>query len=99
MNTNVREWVIASAFISDYLRNEFEMQKLLHSIDEGIEITGLKRTKFLEEVYSGRLKSVTVGRRRLITRQALEDYVGSLVQQAADSATESFTWPEQPDDR
>jgi excisionase family DNA binding protein len=75
------------------------MQKLLHSIDEGIEATGLKRTKFLEEIYTGRLKSVKVGRRRLITTQALEDYVESLVQQAADSEASSFTWPEQSDDR
>lgn len=55
------------------------MQKLLHSIDEGIEITGLKRTKFLELLYSGRLKSVTVGRRRLIPAQALRDWVDELV--------------------
>ena len=56
------------------------MEKLLHSIDEGIEITGVGRTLFLELLYSGRLKSIKLGRRRLIPATALQEFVDGLIE-------------------
>ena len=70
------------------VRNEVSVQKLLHSIDEGIEITGLGRTTFLEQVYSGRLKSVKIGRRRLIPATALKEFVEGLPETHEAQATE-----------
>lgn len=54
------------------------MEKLLYDVMEAAGITSLGRTKLLEEVATGRLRSVKVGRRRLIPRAALEDYVTGL---------------------
>jgi len=54
------------------------MEKLLYDVMEAAGITSLGRTKLLEEIAAGRLRSVKVGRRRLISRAALEDYVAGL---------------------
>ena len=54
------------------------MQKLMYSVDEGVEITGLKRTKLYELMLSGQLRSLKVGRRRLISAQALKEFVDEL---------------------
>ena len=40
----------------------------------------LSRSKIYEEMDSGRLKSVKVGRRRLITESQLIDYIDNLIQ-------------------
>ncbi|MFH1141998.1 MAG: helix-turn-helix domain-containing protein [Chloroflexota bacterium] len=54
------------------------MDKLLLSIPEALQITGLGRSKFLELVYQGRIASVLVGRRRFIRPDALRAFVNSL---------------------
>lgn len=43
---------------------------------------GIGRTKVYEEIKAGRLKTITVGRRRLITREALTDYLALLSAEA-----------------
>jgi excisionase family DNA binding protein len=54
----------------------------LNSIKDVVTRTRLSRSKIYEELANGRLKSVKVGRRRLITESALVDYVDHLVEAA-----------------
>jgi excisionase family DNA binding protein len=51
----------------------------LNSIKDVVTRTRLSRSKVYEELANGRLKSVKVGRRRLVTESALIDYVEHLV--------------------
>jgi excisionase family DNA binding protein len=51
----------------------------LNSIKDVMTRTRLSRSKIYEELANGQLKSVKVGRRRLITETALIDYVEHLV--------------------
>jgi excisionase family DNA binding protein len=52
----------------------------LNSIKDVVIRTRLSRSKIYEELANGRLKSVKVGRRRLITESALVDYIDYLVE-------------------
>ncbi|OBJ26872.1 hypothetical protein A5620_05475 [Mycobacterium colombiense] len=51
----------------------------MNTIKEVAGRTRLSRSKIYEELESGRLKSVKVGRRRLVTESQLIDYIDSLV--------------------
>ncbi len=51
---------------------------MLKSVSEVCEWTGLGRTRLYEEMNSGRLRSVKIGRRRLIPEQALADWLDTL---------------------
>ena len=51
------------------------MDKLLVSIEEAAAVLGIRRTLLYELLRRGEIESVHVGRRRLIPRQALEDFV------------------------
>jgi excisionase family DNA binding protein len=57
----------------------------LNSIKDVVTKTRLSRSKIYEELANGRLKSVKVGRRRLITESALADYIEYLVEAATPS--------------
>ena len=59
-----------------------DQEKLMLDIDESARMVGLGRSKWLAELYAGRCVSVKVGRRRLIPRQALLDYIEKLRQEA-----------------
>ena len=54
-------------------------EKLLLSIPEVMEITGLGRSLIVEKLLRGEIASVKVGRRRLVPLTAIEDYVARLV--------------------
>jgi excisionase family DNA binding protein len=47
-----------------------------HSVDEAARLTGLSRDLLYDEMRRGNLASVKVGRRRLITRQHLQQFPG-----------------------
>jgi len=49
--------------------------KLLVSAEEAASILSLGRSKIFELLAEGSLESFTVGRRRLIPRQALDEFV------------------------
>jgi excisionase family DNA binding protein len=51
----------------------------LNSIKDIVARTGLSRSTVYEEMDSGRLRSVKVGRRRLIPESALVDYIDNLI--------------------
>ena len=54
-----------------------ETARLL-SIKEVCQILGLSRTTLYAQLASGRLRSVTVGRRRFIPREAIEEFIDDL---------------------
>lgn len=51
---------------------------VLYRVDEAAEALRISRSVIYELIRSGRLRTVKVGRRRLVPVQALEDYVASL---------------------
>jgi excisionase family DNA binding protein len=56
-----------------------EIINRLNSINDIKHRTRLSRSKIYEELESGRLKSVKVGRRRLVTESQLIDYIDNLI--------------------
>jgi excisionase family DNA binding protein len=51
-------------------------ERLAYSVDEAAHLTGLSRDLLYEQMRRGNLSYVKVGRRRLITRQHLEQFLG-----------------------
>ncbi len=51
-------------------------ERLAYSIDEVVHLTSLSRDLLYDEMRRGNLTYVKVGRRRLITRQHLEQFLG-----------------------
>ena len=54
----------------------------LHSIEQAQERLGVGRSKVFQLVASGELRSVRVGRRRLIPEAAIVDFIARLDEQA-----------------
>ena len=50
--------------------------RLAYSVDEAARLTGLSRDLLYDEMRRGNLAYVKVGRRRLITRQHLSQFLG-----------------------
>lgn len=51
-------------------------ERLAYSVDEAASLTGLSRDLLYDEMRRGNLNYVKVGRRRLIARQHLEQFLG-----------------------
>ncbi|WP_051518295.1 helix-turn-helix domain-containing protein [Intrasporangium chromatireducens] len=51
---------------------------VLYRVDEAAEALRISRSVIYELIRSGQLRTVKVGRRRLVPVQALDDYVASL---------------------
>jgi excisionase family DNA binding protein len=51
-------------------------ERLAYSVDEAARLTGLSRDLLYDEMRRGHLDYVKVGRRRLITRQHLQQFLG-----------------------
>jgi excisionase family DNA binding protein len=49
--------------------------RLAYSVDEAAAITGLSRDLLYDQMRTGRLAYLKVGRRRIITRQHLETFL------------------------
>lgn len=56
--------------------------RIAYSIDDVIRLAGLSRQTVYNEINRGRLKTFTVGRRRLISPHALNDWMALLEQDA-----------------
>ena len=50
--------------------------RLAYSVDEAARLTGLSRDLLYDEIRRGNLASLKVGRRRLITHQHLQQFLG-----------------------
>ena len=51
-------------------------ERLAYSVDEAARLTGLSRDLLYDQMRRGNLRYVKIGRRRLITRQHLEQFLG-----------------------
>ena len=51
-------------------------ERLAYSVDEAARLTGLSRDLLYDEMRRGNLPYVKVGRRRVITRQHLQQFLG-----------------------
>lgn len=60
------------------------LSKVLYTVPEICEATGLGRSLVYELLAAGRIESVHVGRRRLVPAEAVERFVAELRQDAAD---------------
>lgn len=70
---------IPSSGASRDLPNESEIaqaKRLAVPVDDACEIIGVGRTKMYELIDQGRVKSITIGRRRLVVYASLEALVG-----------------------
>lgn len=52
-------------------------ERLAYSVSEAARLTGLSRDLLYDQMRQGNLDYIKVGRRRLITRQHLERFLGS----------------------
>jgi excisionase family DNA binding protein len=55
------------------------MDRLAHSIEEAADCLGVGRSVLCELIRDGRVKSVKIGRRRLIPDEALRSYLQGLM--------------------
>jgi excisionase family DNA binding protein len=53
-----------------------EAERLAYSVDEAAQLTGLSRDLLYDQMRRGNLPYVKVGRRQLITRQHLQQFLG-----------------------
>ena len=60
--------------------------RALYDVPEAMALLNLSRTQVYELIRSGRLLTVTVGRRRLVPAAAIDDYVALLVSEASGHA-------------
>lgn len=51
------------------------LDALAYSVDEAAERIAIGKTTFEELLSSGAIKSIKVGRRRIVTRRALEEFL------------------------
>jgi excisionase family DNA binding protein len=65
-------------------------------VDEAARLTGLSRDLLYDEMRRGNLEYLKIGRRRLITRQHLEQFLGITVVPHQSSASGTRTGPDAP---
>jgi excisionase family DNA binding protein len=56
--------------------NGMHAERLAYSVDEAARLTGLSRDLLYDEMRRGNLEYLKIGRRRLITRHHLEQFLG-----------------------
>ena len=60
-----------------------KLVRALYSVPESMEMLGQSRTQLYELIRTGRLVTVTEGRRRLVPATSIADYVALLLHEAA----------------
>ncbi|WP_145941736.1 helix-turn-helix domain-containing protein [Corynebacterium glyciniphilum] len=66
-----------------------ELEKKLYSIEEAMEATSLGRTTLFALVRDGKIRSVKIGRRRMISAAALDEFIAGLEGGQSDTQEES----------
>lgn len=54
------------------------MDKLLHPVPDGAACLGISERKFWELIRRGEVRTVLIGRRRLVSTEALREYADRL---------------------
>ena len=75
---------------------ELAVERLAYSVEETARLTGLSRDLLYDQMRCGNLPYLKVGRRRLITRQHLRQFLGLTTEPAATTTTtaqERNPWP------
>jgi predicted DNA-binding transcriptional regulator AlpA len=52
--------------------SELNLKPITITIDNGLKLSGLGRTKFYQLINEGTIKTITIGRRRLVVYSSLE---------------------------
>jgi excisionase family DNA binding protein len=60
------------------LQNAQGLEPRLLSLKQACQVLGISRTSLYALLASNQLRSVTVGRRRLVTREAIDEFVARL---------------------
>ena len=60
----------------------FAPERMAFSVETGAQIVGVAPRTLWKAVASGELETVKIGRRRLVTREALRDYLARHVESA-----------------
>ena len=55
--------------------NERPLERVAYSVDEAAAITGLSRDLLYDQMRTGKLAYLKIGRRRIITRQHLDAFL------------------------
>lgn len=63
-----------------------ENQKLSYTVDEAVDATGLTRSRVYQAIGERQLKTFKAGRRRMVSRKALEDFIAKLERESAGRA-------------
>lgn len=61
------------------------MKKFAYSIPEAIELSGIHRDLLYAEINAGNLRTVKIGRRRLIRAEALEEWLKNHEQKTSEA--------------
>ncbi|MER6255718.1 MULTISPECIES: excisionase family DNA-binding protein [Streptomyces] len=61
-------------------------ERRLHSVEEAAELLNVGRSTTFEEIRLGRLRTVRVGRRRLVPTEYVDEYVELLKREAQAAA-------------
>ncbi len=69
--------------LHDTNRREVSMSKHAHTLEQAAEALGVSRRTVYVEIGAGRLQSFTIGRRRLISDEALRRYVEARERESA----------------
>jgi excisionase family DNA binding protein len=65
---------------------EYRSTPRLYKIPEAMRLLSISRSVIYEQIRAGRLKSVRLGRTRLVPASAIDDYVALLLREADDGA-------------
>lgn len=59
-------------------RREAQLSKLAYTVDSATEVTDLSRTRLFAAIADGSLKSFRVGKRRMVSAAALQEFMEAL---------------------
>jgi len=62
-----------------------QIEPLVYSLDEASSMLGIGKTLTYELIGSGKLPTIMIGRRRLVSRQQLEEFLAELHRSAAET--------------
>ncbi|MFF1557701.1 helix-turn-helix domain-containing protein [Streptomyces sp. NPDC058279] len=62
------------------------LERRLHRVEEAATLLGVKRSTVYEQIRMGRLRTVRVGRRRLVPTEYIDEYVELLKTEAQEAA-------------